>query len=69
MTEFELKELLVVKVCDTSDIGMYNSALNESQILKKLDCDYINQFVAFFEDPLVNRTYLVLKYAGEKNLA
>ena len=62
-------EQLVVKVCHTSDIGMYNSALNESSITKKLDCPHTSQFVAFYEDSVLNKTYLVLKHAGNKNLA
>ena len=61
-------EQLVVKVCHTGDIGMYNSALNESSITKKLDCPYTSQFVAFYEDSVLNKTYLVLKHAGDKNL-
>ena len=61
-------EQLVVKVCYTGDIGMYNSALNESSITKKLDCPYTSQFVAFYEDSVINKTYLVLRHAGNKNL-
>ena len=40
MTKYDEDEELVVKVCDTNDIGMYNSAFNEYQILKKLNCQY-----------------------------
>ena len=68
ITKFEKKEQLVVKVCDTSDIGLYKSAINESQIIKKLDCPHTSQFVAFYEDSVLNKTYLVLKYAGDKSL-
>ena len=55
-------------MCDTSDIGMYNSAINESQIIKNLVFPHTSQFVAFYEDSVLNKTYLVLKYAGDKNL-
>ena len=68
MTKYDEDEELVVKVCDTNDIGMYNSAFNEYQILKKLNCQYTSQFVAFYEDPLMNKTYLVMKNAGTNNL-
>ena len=68
VTNFNQEDKLVVKVCDTSDIGMYNSAINESQILKKLEFPHTSQFVAFYEDSVINKTYLVLKNAGEKNL-
>ena len=61
-------EKLVVKVCDISDVGMHNSAHNESKILQKLSCETINKFVAFYEDPFMKISYLVLKNAGEKNL-
>ena len=61
-------EKLVVKVCDTSDVGIHNSAHNESKILQKLNCVTINKFVAFYEDPFMKISYLVLKNAGEKNL-
>lgn len=61
-------EKLVVKVCDTSDVGMQNSAHNESKILQKLSCATINKFVAFYEDPFMKISYLVLENAGEKNL-
>ena len=36
---------LVVKVCDTSDVNKAQAALNESNILKKIECDLINQLV------------------------
>ena len=58
-TSGDAKERLVVKVCDTSDIGVHQSALNEHQILKELERDTIMELVAFYEDPLINRTYLV----------
>lgn len=59
---------LVVKVCDTSDVNKAQAALNESNILKKIECDLINQLVAFYEDPQVNKSYLVLEYAGQASL-
>ena len=62
-------EKLIVKVCETHDVGVERSAQNECQILKKLHRDTIVEFVAFFEDPLINKTYLVLKYAGDRDLA
>ena len=62
-------EQLVVKVCDTSDTGVHNSALNESRILQKLNCPAVNKFIAFYEDQILNKSYLVLVNAGEQNLA
>lgn len=59
---------LVVKVCDTSDVNKAQAALNESNILKKIECDLINQLVAFYEDPQVNKSYLVLEFAGYNSL-
>lgn len=59
---------LVVKVCDTSDYNKAQAAINEAKILKNIDCDLINQFVAFYEDPEVNKSYLVLEFAGESSL-
>ena len=42
---------------------------HETTILKKLDdCNIINRFVDFYEDPEINRSYLVLEYAGSMNL-
>jgi len=55
---------LVVKVCDTSDVNKAQAARNEAIILKKIECDLINQLVAFYEDPQVNKSYLVLEFAG-----
>ena len=57
-----------MKVCNTHEAGVYRSAMNENKILKDLDNQYIVQMVAFHEDPLVNRTYLVAKHAGNKNI-
>ena len=68
-TESKSERLLVVKVCDTSDIGQRNSALNESRILQKLNCMYISRSVAFHEDTLLKKAYLVLEDAGSCNLA
>ena len=62
------KEGLVVKVCDTSDVGVHQSAQNEAQILQKLSCNTIVEFVAFYEDPLINKSYLVTKHAGSRNI-
>ena len=59
---------LVVKVCDTSDINKDQAAKNEAKILQKLQCELINQFVAFYEDPEVNKSYLVLDFAGYQSL-
>ena len=42
--------------------------MNENKILKDLDHQNIVQMVAFHEDPLVNRAYLVAKHAGSKNI-
>lgn len=57
---------LVVKVCgDTKkDVNKAKAAINEAKILKKIECDLINQLVAFYEDPGVNKSYLVLEFAG-----
>ena len=55
---------LVVKVCDTSDVNRDQAARNEVDILRKIECDLINQLVAFYEDPQVNKSYLVLEFAG-----
>ena len=37
-------------------------------LLKKIDSKYINRYVEFYEDPLINKTYLVLENAGEKSI-
>ena len=58
----------MVKVCDTADIGMHRAAFNEYEILQKLNCLYISKLIAFYEDPLMNTTYLVMKNAGRNNL-
>lgn len=42
---------LCVKVCDTSDENKAKAVLNEVEILKKIECELINQLVAFYEDP------------------
>ena len=57
-----------MKVCNTHDAGVYRSAMNENKILKDLDHQNIVQMIAFHEDPLVNRTYLIAKHAGNKNI-
>ena len=59
---------LVVKVCDTSDACIERSAQNETKILQEINCTLVNKIIAFNEDPLVNRSYLVLENAGEKTL-
>ena len=59
---------LVVKVCDVEDAGLHRSAQNEKTILQNLDCAYINKFIGFYEDSVLNKTYLVLESAGSKNL-
>ena len=64
----EAAERLVVKVCNTHDAGVHRSALNEHKILKDLDHQSVVQMLAFYEDPLVNRSYLVAKHAGNKNV-
>lgn len=40
-----------MKVCDTSDENKAKAVLNEVEILKKIECELINQLVAFYEDP------------------
>ena len=55
---------LVVKVCDTSDVNKAAAAINEVNILKKCECDLINQFVAYYDDPTMSKSYLVLEFAG-----
>ena len=42
--------------------------MNEHKILKDLTHQNIVQMIAFHEDPLVNRSYLVAKHAGSKNI-
>ena len=59
---------LVVKVCDTSDVNKSAAAKNEVSILQKMECDLINQFVAYYDDPQVNKSYLVLEFAGYQSL-
>lgn len=56
-------------MCDVADLGQHWSSLNESRILQKLNSAYINDFIAFYEDTLMNKTYLVLEHAGQKNIA
>jgi len=59
---------LVVKVCDTSDVGLDISAQNEAKLLQEINCTLVNRIIAFHEDPLINKSYLVLEKAGEKTL-
>ena len=59
---------LVVKVCDTSDLGIELSARNENKILQLLNSPNISQYIAFYEDKILNKSYLVLENAGNKNL-
>ena len=63
------QEALVVKVCDVNDIVQQRSAVNEKNILEKLRCPYINKYIGFYEDPFLNKAYLVLESAGDRNLA
>ena len=58
----------MVKVCDVTDAGQERSAHNEKIILQKLSSPHINSFVNFFEDKILNKTYLVLEHAGDQNL-
>ena len=55
---------LCVKVCEVKDENKAKAVLNEVRILKKIECDLINQLVAFYEDPTMNHSYLVLEFAG-----
>ena len=48
---------------------MHKSAHNEKKILQNLDCSYINKFIGFYEDEVLNKTYLVLEHAGDKSLS
>lgn len=64
----QMPRKLVVKVCDTSDVNKAQAAKNEAEILMKINCSLINQLVAFYEDPEVNKSYLVLEFAGEQSL-
>ena len=62
-------ESLVVKICDTNgEEHQLEVARREAALLKKLDHEAINKFVDFYEDPIVNKTYLVLEHAGNKSL-
>ena len=51
-----------------SDAVLEKSAQNEIDILKAIDCELVNKAVAFYEDLLVNKAYLVLEKAGDKTL-
>jgi len=62
-------ENLVVKVCDTTDAGIGISAQNEANLLRQINCSLVNKIIAFYEDPLINKAYLVLENAGEKTLS
>lgn len=58
-----------MKVCNTKgEEALLQVSRNEAALLQKLNYDLINKFVAFYEDPLVNKTYLVLEYVGNKSL-
>ena len=62
-------EKLVVKVCETKgEESILQAARNEAMLLKKIDSKHVNRYVDFYEDPLINKTYLVLENAGEKSL-
>ena len=55
---------IVVKVCNISEEVKLEAARKEAKVLRQLNCDHINKFVDFYEDPIVNKAYLVLEYAG-----
>ena len=59
---------IVVKVCNISEEVKLEAARREVKVLRQLNCDYINKFVDFYEDPTVNKAYLVLEYAGVQSL-
>lgn len=61
-------ENLVVKVFNTSESSVKESAINEASILKSLNHKNIVKMVDFFLDPLYSKAYLVLEYAGGENL-
>ena len=62
-------EKLVVKVCETKgEESILQAARNEAMLLKKIDSKHVNRYVDFYEDPLINKTYLVLENAGEKSI-
>ena len=55
-------EQLVVKVCETrGEESILHAARHEAKLLKKIDSLHINRYIDFFEDPLINKTYLVLE--------
>ena len=60
--------LIVVKVCNTSEEIKKEAADREARILKNLNCQYVNKYVDYYDDPEVNKAYLVLEYAGSKSL-
>lgn len=56
-------------MCDTrGEDTLLQVARNEAALLQKLDCNLINKSIAFYEDLLINKTYLVLEHAGNKSL-
>ena len=62
-------EQLVVKVCETrGEESILHAARHEAKLLKKIDSLHINRYIDFFEDPLINKTYLVLENAGDKSI-
>jgi len=61
---------IVVKVHECSDSPKLEAARSEQSKLDKLkDCALINKKIAYFEDLSIGKAYLVLEYAGEKNLS
>ena len=62
------KKELVVKVFNTSESSVEESAINEASILKSLKHQHIVRMVDFFLDQLYSKAYLVLEYAGSESL-
>lgn len=63
-----MQRRMVVKVCDTSDELKLEAAKREWAILRKLECNLINQAIGFYEDPQISKAYLVLEWAGDRSL-
>ena len=65
----EKPDQLVVKVCETrGEESILQAARHEANLLKKIDSRHVNRYIDFFEDPLINKTYLVLENAGDKSI-
>ena len=56
-------------MCDVEDDGLHQTTHNEKNILQNLDCTFINRFVYFYDDSILNKTFLVLEHAGHKKLS